>query len=468
MTEYVEDFRRAGHAAVDWIAEYLTHVRRYPVLSRNRPGELVDALPASAPDEGQSFEAIFEDFEKLILPAVTHWNHPGFMAYFACTASTPTILAEMLAAALNANGILWKTSPAVTELEQVTLGWLRQWLGLPEEFFGIIYDTASVSSLHAIAAARAMADPEARTAGARPDMVLYTSEQSHSSIEKGAMALGVGQGNVRKIPVDAEFRMPPEALAQAIEADLAAGRRPFCVVATVGTTSTTSIDPVPALADVADRHGLWLHVDAAYAGAAAILPECRHIIDGVERAHSLVVNPHKWVLTPIDLSAFYTRRPDVMRHAFSLVPEYLRSGGDPRELNYMDYGIPLGRRFRALKLWFLMRYFGREGISRVLRAHIAWAQEFAQWVDADPRFERVAPAPLSVVCFRLRGSDDDNRRLLEAVNASGKFFLSHTALNGRMVLRVAIGNLGTARDDVREVWELIQQAAGGPVTAPAE
>lgn len=461
MNEYVEDFRRAGHAAVDWIAEYLTNVRRYPVLSRNRPGELVDALPASAPEEGQSFEAIFQDFEKLILPAVTHWNHPGFMAYFACTGSTPAILAEMLAAALNANGILWKTSPAVTELEQVTLGWLRQWLGLPEEFFGIIYDTASVSSLHAIAAARAMADAEARTAGARPDMVLYTSEQAHSSIEKGAMALGVGQRNVRKIPVDAEFRMRPEALAQAIEADLAAGLRPFCVVATVGTTSTTSIDPVPELAELAERHGLWLHVDAAYAGAAAMLPEFRRIFDGVERAHSLVVNPHKWLLTPIDLSAFYTRRRDVMRHAFSLVPEYLRSGGDPRELNCMDYGIPLGRRFRALKLWFLMRYFGREGISRVLRAHIAWAQEFAQWVDADPRFERVAPAPLSVVCFRYRGSDDDNRRLLEAIHASGKFFLSSTVLNGRMVLRVAIGNLGTTRDDVREVWELIQRAAGG-------
>lgn len=461
MNDYVEEFRRAGHAAVDWIAEYLTNVRRYPVLSRNRPGELVDALPASAPEEGQSFEAIFQDFEKLVLPAVTHWNHPGFMAYFACTASTPTILAEMLAAALNTNGILWKASPAVTELEQVTLGWLRQWLGLPEEFFGIIYDTASVSSLHAMAAARIMADPEARTAGARPGMVLYTSEQAHSSIEKGAMALGVGQSNVRKIPVDAEFRMRPQALAEAVEADLAAGRQPFCIVATVGTTSSTSVDPVPALADLAERYGLWLHVDAAYAGAAAILPECRHIFDGVARAHSVVVNPHKWLLTPIDLSAFYTRRPEVMRQAFSLVPEYLRSGGDPRELNYMDYGIPLGRRFRALKLWFLMRYFGREGIRRVLRGHIAWAREFAQWVDADPRFERVAPAPFSVVCFRLRASDDANRRLLEAVNASGRFFLSHTALNGRMVLRMAIGNLGTTRDDVRELWELIQRACRG-------
>jgi len=459
MSDCIGDFRRAGHQAVDWIAGYLESVRQYPVVSRVRPGELVDALPSTAPEQGEGFAAIFEDFEKLILPAVTHWNHPGFMAYFACTGSPPAILAEMLAAALNANGILWKTSPAVTELEQVTLAWLRQWLGLPEEFFGIIFDTASVSSLHAIAAARAMVAPETREAGASPDLVLYTSEQAHSSIEKGAIALGVGQRNVRKIPVDAGFRLRPELLVEAIEQDLAAGCRPFCVVATVGTTSTTSIDPVPALADIADRYGLWLHVDAAYAGAAAILPEFRWIFDGVARAHSLVVNPHKWLFTPIDLSAFYTRRPDVLRRAFSLVPEYLRSGGDPRELNYMDYGIPLGRRFRALKLWFLMRYFGREGIRRALRAHIEWAQEFARWVDADARFERVAPAPLSVVCFRYRGSDDDNLRLLEEINASGKFFLSHTALNGRIVLRLAVGNLGTARDDVREVWEMIRQAA---------
>jgi aromatic-L-amino-acid decarboxylase len=289
-------------------------------------------------------------------------------------------------------------------------------------------------------------------------MVLYTSEQAHSSIEKGAMALGVGQRNVRKIPVDAEFRMRPDVLPAAIEADLAAGRKPFCIVATVGTTSTTSIDPVAPLADLAGQYGLWLHVDAAYAGAAAILPEFRWVFEGVARAHSVVVNPHKWLLTPIDLSAFYTRRPDVLRQAFSLVPEYLRSGGDPRELNYMDYGIPLGRRFRSLKLWFLMRYFGREGISAALRSHIGWAQEFAAWVDADPRFERVAPAPLSVVCFRYRGSDEDNCRLLEQINASGKFFLSHTALHDRFVLRLAVGNLGTTREDVCEVWEMIRKA----------
>jgi aromatic-L-amino-acid decarboxylase len=456
MNNYVEEFRQAAHQAVDWIAGYLENARQYPVLAQVKPGELTDQLPRSAPERGEPFETILADFEKVILPAVTHWNHPGFMAYFACTGSTPAILAEMLAAALNTNAILWKTSPAVTELEQVSLDWLRQWIGLPEGFFGIIYDTASVSSLHAIAAAREMADPEARQSGARPNLTLYTSEQAHSSIEKGAIALGVGQRNVRKIPVDAEFRMRPEALVQAIEQDLAAGKQPFCIVATVGTTSSTSIDPVDRLADVAEQYGLWLHVDAAYAGAAAILPECRHILAGAGRAHSLVMNPHKWLFIPVDLSAFYTRRPDILRRAFSLVPEYLRAAEDPRALNYMDYGVPLGRRFRALKLWFVLRYFGREGISAALRSHIAWAQEFAAWVDADPRFERVAPAPLSVVCFRSKGSDDDNRRLLDKINASGKFFLSHTVLDGRFVLRLAIGNLATTRDDVLAAWEMIR------------
>jgi aromatic-L-amino-acid/L-tryptophan decarboxylase len=454
--EYVEDFRRAAHNAVDWIATYLGNTRQYPVLPKIKPGELVDALPASAPERGESFEAMLKDFDRLIMPAVTHWNHPRFLAYFACTGSTPAILGEMLAAALNTNGLHWITSPAVAELEQVTLGWLRQWLGLPEEFFGIIYDTASVSSMHAIAAARELADPDARENGSRPNLTLYTSEQAHSSIEKGAIAIGVGQRNVRKVPTDAEFRMRPNVLRELIEADLAAGKKPFCVVATVGTTSSTSVDPVAAIADIAEQYGLWLHVDAAYAGAAAILPECRHILYGAERAHSLVVNAHKWLLTPIDLSAFYTRHPEILRRAFSLVPEYLRPHEDPRAHDLMDYGVPLGHRFRSLKLWFVLRYFGREGIQQLLRNHIAWAKKFADLVDAHPRFERVAPAPFSVVCFRYKGSDDENSALLERVNASGEVFLSHTALNGHYVLRLAIGNLGTTWADVERAWELIQ------------
>ncbi len=454
-----EEFRRSAHAAADWIADYLSHPERYPVLPRMEPGQLIDALPASGPERGEPMERLLEDFERLVVPAVTHWNHPGFMAYFANTAPGAGIIAEFLCAALNANAMLWKTSPAATELEQVALGWLRQWMGLPAGLFGIIYDTASTSSMHAIAAARELADPEARTLGASRGLTLYCSEEAHSSIEKGAIAIGIGQRHVRKIPVDGEFRMRPEALAAAVEGDIAAGLRPFCVVATVGTTSTTSIDPVPAIADIAARHGLWLHVDAAYAGPAAIVPELRHILDGAGRADSLVVNPHKWFFTPFDLSAFYTRRPDILRRAFSLVPEYLRTAQDGRAVNYMDYGVPLGRRFRALKLWFVMRYFGREKLAETIRNQVDWARELAAAVDADPRFERTAPTPLSVVCFRYKGSDDDNRRLLETVNASGEFFLSHTVLRGKYSLHLAIGNMGTTREHVMRAWAAVRGAA---------
>jgi aromatic-L-amino-acid decarboxylase len=456
---YVEDFRRAGHEAVDWIARYLSSVSEMPVLAQTKPGELLDALPQSAPTQGEPFDAILRDFDRLVMPAVTQWNHPRFFAYFACTGSTPAILGEMLAAALNTNGLHWKTSPAVAELEQRALDWLRQWIGLNEEWFGIVYDTASTSSMHAIVCAREMLDPEARTAGSRNDMVLYMSDQSHMSIEKGAIAVGVGQQNVRKVPSDAEFRMRPEALAKMVEEDKRAGKRPFCVVATVGTTSSTSIDPVPQIADITEKHGMWLHVDCAYAGSAAVLPEQRHILAGAERAHSLVLNAHKWLLTPIDLSAFYTRRPDILRRAFSLTPDYLKTQDDPRAHNLMDYGVPLGHRFRALKLWFVMRYFGRERIEGMLRSHIQWAQDLAALVDAHPQFERIAPVPLSVICFRYKGSDDENRTIMEKVNASGRVFIASTVLNGKLTLRLAIGNLETTWKDVQEAWDLLQQAA---------
>lgn len=456
---YVEDFRRAGHETVDWIAKYLSTVSEMPVLAQTKPGDLLDALPASAPEQGEPFDAILHDFDRLIMPAVTQWNHPRFFAYFACTGSTPAILGEMLAAALNTNGLHWKTSPAVAELEQRALGWMRQWIGLSEEWFGIVYDTASTSSMHAVVCARELVDPEARTEGSRNDLVLYTSDQSHMSIEKGAIAVGVGQKNVRKVPSDAEFRMRADALAKMIEEDTRAGKRPFCVVATVGTTSTTSIDPVPQIAEIAEKHGMWLHVDCAYAGAAAILPEQRHIMAGVERAHSLVFNAHKWLLTPIDLSAFYTRRPDILRRAFSLTPDYLKTQDDPRAHNLMDYGVPLGHRFRALKLWFVMRYFGRERVEAMIRSHIQWAKDFAALVDAHPKFERVAPVPLSVVCFRYKGSDDENRAVMEKVNASGRVFIASTVLNGKLTLRLAIGNLETTWKDVQEAWDLLVQAA---------
>ena len=454
-----DEFRRYGHQVVDWMADYLENIREYPVLPAMQPGELVDRLPAAAPERGEPMDAILEDFEQSIVPALTHWNHPRFLAYFAISGSQPGILGEMLMATLNVNGMLWKSCPAVTELEQVTLSWLRQWMGLPQEFFGIIYDTASIASLHAVAAAREMADPEVRTRGNNGRLTMYTSEQSHSSIEKGGITLGIGQNNIRQIPVDENFRMRVDILKARMETDHRAGLKPFLVVATVGTTSTSSIDPVPAIADVAEEFGAWLHVDAAYGGAAAVVPELRGILTGVERAHSLVVNPHKWLFTPIDCSVFYTSRPEILRRAFSLVPEYLKTGENPRAVNLMDYGVQLGRRFRALKLWFVMRNLGHEGICSVIRSHISYAQKLAALIRSHPDFEVAAPTPFSLICFRYRGSDDDNRALLEKVNASGKAFLSHTVLNGQFVLRLAIGNIATQWQDLEEVWDLVKQTA---------
>ena len=366
----------------------------------------------------------------------------------------------MLAATLNVQHMLWKTSPAATELEQVTLGWLRQWLGLPDTFFGLIHDTASIASLHAILAAREWASPEARRTGERRSLILYTSEHAHSSIDKGAVAVGIGSENVRHVPADSEFRMRPDALAALIEEDVAAGKKPFCVVATLGTTSSTSADPLVAIADLAERHSLWLHVDAAYAGPAAILEEHRHILDGAQRADSIVINPHKWLFTPMDLSAFYTRHPDVMRRSVSLeeTPAYLAAAQQERALNYSDYSLALGRRFRALKLWFVLRYFGREGIAQVLRGHLRMAQDLAGKIRRDPDFELSAPVPFSLVCFRYRGSNGENRALLDRVNATGRTYLSSTVLNGNFVLRLAIGNIATTQDDIGETWELIRSS----------
>jgi len=455
-----EEFRKFAHEAVDWMADYLAHSETYPVLPHVKPGELTDALPRCGPEHGEPMSAILADFRNKIVPAATHWNHPGFMAYFAISASGPGILGEMLTATLNMNGMLWKTSPAVVELEQVALDWMRRWIGLPDGLFGIIFDTASTSSMHAIAAAREMVAPEVRTDGGGSGLVIYTSEQSHSSIEKGAIAIGIGQKNVRKIPVDGEYRMRPDALAAAIEQDQAAGLRPFCVVATVGTTSTTSIDPVEQIAPIAERYGAWLHVDAAYAGVAAVAPELQHILRGCERADSLVTNPHKWLFTPVDISILYTRRPEILRRAFSLVPEYLRTADDPRATNYMDYGVPLGHRFRALKLWFVLRYYGREGLAGMIRNHIGWAQELAAQIDAHGHFERTAPTRFSTICFRFKGTDEENRNILERVNASGQVFLSHTVLRGQYCLRLAIGNMKTTREHVQRAWELVQSAAG--------
>jgi aromatic-L-amino-acid/L-tryptophan decarboxylase len=472
-----DEFRRFGHLLVDWVADYLSDPGRYPVLSRSKPGEIRRLLPDQPPEEGEPMEAILSDLEAVILPGITHWNHPSFFSYFSITGSGPGILGELLCAALNVNGMLWRTSPAATELEEVVVAWLRRMLGLPESNWGIIYDTASISTLHALAAAREVVPGldcrrKGLARGTQP-LRVYTSEEAHSSIDKAALALGLGQVGVHRVEVDDRFRMKPEALGMAIERDLLAGMRPFCVVATVGTTSTTSVDPVRPIAELCRRYGLWLHVDAAYAGPAAILPEMRWILEGCEDADSLVTNPHKWLFTPIDCSVLFCRRPEVLREAFSLVPEYLRSG--EQATNFMDYGVQLGRRFRALKLWMVIRYFGRKGIEARIRRHIEWARQLSSWIDADPGFERMAPTPFSAVCFRALPADPPgrdgtaadrfNEELLERVNQSGEAFLSHTRLRGRFALRLAIGNLKTTEDHVRRVWDLVRESAASMRTS---
>ena len=463
-----EEFRRHAHRMADWVADYLAHSSTFPVLAQVQPGAISSALPANAPVHGEPFEAIFADFERILIPGITHWNHPGFFAYFAITGSAPGILAEFLSAALNVQAMLWRTSPAATELEDVTLSWLRQLLGLPSTFEGVIYDTASISTLHALAAARERTVPAVRELGLAgrdglPRLRVYCSDQAHSSIEKAVILLGLGQQSVRKIPSDSEFRMQADALASAVADDRAHGHQPLAVVATVGTTSSTSVDPVAAIADLCRRESIWLHVDAAYAGVAAMIPSHRTILRGAELADSLVVNPHKWLFTPFDLSVLYCRHMDLIRSAFALTPEYLKTIEAAPVRNLMDTGVQLGRRFRALKLWMVLRHFGADGLRDRLAEHMRLAQLFASWVDASADFERLAPVPFSVVCFRARGGTSEeetdrlNERILESVNATGEMFISHTRLDGRYTLRLAIGNLHTAEHHVSRAWDLLQE-----------
>jgi aromatic-L-amino-acid decarboxylase len=458
------DFRREAHRLVDWVADYFSSVELYPVLSRAQPGDIQAALPAEAPERGESFDQILSDFERVLLPGITHWNHPGFFAYFAITGSGPGVLADLLSSALNVQAMLWRTSPAATELEEVSLAWLRQLLGLPLNFEGVIYDTASISTVHALAAAREAARPDVRTAGMAgrsdlPRLCVYCSEQAHSSVDKAVILLGLGQESLRKIETDDEFRLRPDALAAAIERDVADGSIPIAAVATVGTTSTTSVDPVPEIARICRSHKVWLHVDAAYAGAAAMVPDYEWVLAGADKADSLVVNPHKWLFTPFDLSAFYSPRMDVVRKAFALTPDYLKTVEAAPVRNLMDTGVQLGRRFRSLKLWMVLRHFGAEGIRQRLSEHMRLAQLFAEWIDASTDFIRVAPVPFSVVCFRADADDAFNERLLETVNAGGEVFLSHTRLQDRFVLRLAIGNLRTTEAHVARAWTLLQDAA---------
>jgi aromatic-L-amino-acid decarboxylase len=429
-------FREDGGAALDWVAAYLERVRELPVLAQVEPAEIRSRLPKSPPGEPEPFSAVLHDLDEVLLPGLTHWQSPRYFAYFATTGSEPGILAELLIAGLNQVGILWRTSPALQELEELTLDWLRQLLGLPPEFVGHIEDSASVGTLTALAAARA-AVPGRR--------VVVCSEHAHSSVDKAARVLEL---DLRKIPVDGDYRMRADEL----ELSDACG-----VVATVGTTSTGSIDPVAQIAEACEATGTWLHVDAAYAGAAAVCPDLRHLFDGWERADSVVVNPHKWLATPMDCSALWTRRVGAFRDAFSLVPEYLRVSEEVVSLN--EVSLPLGRRFRALKLWAVLRCFGREGLQGMIREHIRLAELFEGWVRAEPGWELSAPRHFSLVCFRREVSDEENEAWLQRVNATGEIFISHTRLDGRYVLRLAIGNQRTTEADVRHAWDVLHREA---------
>ncbi|WP_044249429.1 pyridoxal phosphate-dependent decarboxylase family protein [Chondromyces apiculatus] len=478
------DFREAGARVVEQVAGYLERLEALPILPPIEPGDVRRQLSAAPPSAPEALDAILGDYARIIEPNITHWQHPGFMAYFPSVATGPGILGEWLAAGLNSNVMLWRNAPASTEVEEVTVSWLRQLFGLPDIFDGMFTDTASISSLLSLVAARHVVPGlDARDEGlaGRPEvgrLRMYCSTETHSSLEKAAIVSGVGRAGVRRVAVDEVFRMRPDALAAAIAEDRAAGFLPFCVVATIGTTSSTSIDPTAEIAAICRRERLWLHVDAAYGGAAAVAPEMRHLFQGWEHADSIVVNPHKWLFTPFDASLLLFRSPEVFRDAFSLVPEYLRVRQQGEAHDYHEYGIQLGRRFRALKMWMLIRYFGAEGLAARVREHCRMAQELGGWVDAHPTFQRMAPIPFATVCLRhvpvaLAGREDEpevrqeidalNEAILDHVNRSGQIFLSHTRLGGRYTIRVNIGNPRQTMDHVRHCWALLQEAASSEV-----
>ncbi|HNU06526.1 MAG TPA: aminotransferase class I/II-fold pyridoxal phosphate-dependent enzyme [Pyrinomonadaceae bacterium] len=463
-----DEFRQFGHEIVDFIADYFENIESFPVLSQNKPGDLTAALPKSAPLAGEDFGNVIKDVNNLILPAVTHWNHPNFHGLFSTSASSPGVLGEMLSAAFDMKAMLWRTSPASTELESVVVDWLRQMVGLPVEFRGLIYDTASISTLHALAMARERLNLGIRDKGmsGRTDLPLlriYCSEHTHSSIDKAVILLGFGARSIVKIPSNDRFEIDVEKLREAIADDKAAGHLPLCVVATIGTTATTSIDNVNRVADICERNGIFLHVDAAYSGSAAIVPEFQSYFKGWERADSIVMNPHKWLFTPFDLSVLYVKDLDLLKQTFSLVAEYLKV--TETVMNQMDYGIQLGRRFRSLKLWFVMRYFGQEGLIARIREHCRLARLFANWIDADPDFETMAPVPFALVCFRACPSGVEdlnalNERIMNEINASGEAYLSHTMLNGKFTLRLSVGNIRVEERHLQKVWKILKSKIG--------
>ena len=461
-----EVFRKHLHEVADWIADYRENIGSLRISPTGAPGAIRDRLSKSPPETGEPLDAMFEDIRNVIVPGVVHWAHPDFMGYFGATTTGPGILAEMVAATFNINAMTWRTSPAATELETLVLDWLQQWLGLSGEFRGVVYDTASISSMHALAAAREEAAGNVRALGLSgrelPVFRIYTSDQAHSSIDKAAIALGLGEENVRRVRSDAEFRMNVEALRAAIAEDIRHGFRPMAVVATVGTTSTASVDPVAELARICREHSMWLHIDAAYGGGLALLPECEWVTHGWNEADSLVINPHKMLFVPFDFSVLYVRKIERLRDVFTLVPEYLRGDAAGAEINYMDYGVQLGRRFRALKAWMVWRTFGRAGLAARIRDHLRLAQLFTSWIEQDPRFELAAPTVMGVVCFRLKAANDEagdraNSRAVETINAAGETYLMQTKLRGRTVMRLGLGNILTTEENLHRVWGIIRQ-----------
>ncbi len=464
----VDKFKENGYKMIDWIANYLSEIEKYPVLPQIKYGEIKNSIQKNPPLTGEMTENIFTDLDEVLMKGITHWNHPDFMAYFNSTSSGPGILAELLSAGLNINGMAWHTCPSATELEEAMIIWYRKIFNLPENFWGIVYDTASTSSFHAISAAREQLSHlkirEKGMAGRNdvPRLRIYTSQESHFSIDKSVVALGFGLESIKKIPVDNKFRMISGKLKEAIEDDKKNGWLPCCVVATVGTTSSTSVDPVDEIGTICKNENVWLHVDAAYAGTASILPEMQWIFKGIEKADSLVINPHKWMFTPIDYSLLFTMKPEVLKRAFNLSSEYLDTSKD-KLTNFMDYGIQLGRRFRSLKPWFIIRYFGVEGLQKRIREHIRLAKLFAGWIEDNREFELISPVEFGVVCFRAvpekinsqEALDAFNKNLLERINQTGKLFLSHTKLDGKYVIRICISGLRTQEEHVKKAWNLI-------------
>ncbi len=463
-----EEFRRRGHEMVNWIADYYKRIESYPVLSQMHPGELRSYLPQQAPQRGESFDSILADVEKLILPGITHWQSPNFFAYFPSNASGPAILGDLLSSGLGVQGMLWATSPACTELETHVLDWLVPALGLPERFLststggGVIQDTASSATLCAVLAARERATNfHSNQSGISAKLCAYTSNQAHSSIEKAIQIAGIGRENLRLIETDENFAMKPSSLVGAVQKDLAAGLKPFFACATVGTTSSNAIDPVPQIGDFCRQHGLWLHVDAAMSGTAALCPEFRHLHDGVESADSYCFNPHKWMFTNFDCDCFYVADRKTLIQTLSVLPEYLRNKATESGavIDYRDWQIPLGRRFRSLKLWFVLRHYGIEGLQFHIREHVRLAQEFASWVRKDDRFELAVEPPLNLVCFRLKSSDDANQKLMDALNRSGDLYFTHTRLQNRLTLRLSVGQANTTTTHVQNAWHRIKQEA---------